>query len=314
MNRRTLSCLATQAAAALALLPLPLSVSAAPMAATITFVEGASTIVSGSSAFVPAAGVVLRACDFVRTGESGWLQFEYEDGGAVIVGPDSRFVVDPRGDGGSAVGPHFLLSGWAKLSVPKRANAPPYRIDAPRFDITLDAGAVALRVAADVGQFYVERGEATAQWSGANPVARAIVGAGRSFTREAGQEAGTVSEGVDPVFALTIPRVLRDSLPTLLARLQGRVVKPVPAPTAGDADAEAWLRRVPELRGCVADDAVRTAQKALARKGFDVGPIDGVLGPRTRAALQAFQQQAGLARSGRLDTETLDALGSAGDR
>ncbi len=53
---------------------------------------------------------------------------------------------------------------------------------------------------------------------------------------------------------------------------------------------------------------VREVQQALQGKGFDVGPIDGVIGPRTQAALREFQQQHGLKGSGRLDRETLSQL------
>ena len=67
---------------------------------------------------------------------------------------------------------------------------------------------------------------------------------------------------------------------------------------------------------------VREVQQALQSKGYDVGPIDGVIGPRTESALREFQQQQGLARSGRIDAQTLSALevqpsgrsGAMGDR
>ena len=55
-------------------------------------------------------------------------------------------------------------------------------------------------------------------------------------------------------------------------------------------------------------DAVREAQQALQQKGFDVGPIDGIMGPKTSAALREFQQAQGLKTSGRLDQQTLSAL------
>ena len=54
--------------------------------------------------------------------------------------------------------------------------------------------------------------------------------------------------------------------------------------------------------------AVREAQQALQQKGYDVGPIDGVMGPKTSAALREFQQAQGLKASGRLDQRTLAAL------
>jgi peptidoglycan hydrolase-like protein with peptidoglycan-binding domain len=53
---------------------------------------------------------------------------------------------------------------------------------------------------------------------------------------------------------------------------------------------------------------VRNVQQALQNKGYDVGTIDGVMGPRTKSALREFQQQQGLNRSGQLDQPTLSAL------
>jgi Putative peptidoglycan binding domain len=56
-------------------------------------------------------------------------------------------------------------------------------------------------------------------------------------------------------------------------------------------------------------DQVRQAQVALKEKGFDVGELDGVLGPRTRKALIAFQRQQGSEPSGQFDQRTATALG-----
>jgi peptidoglycan hydrolase-like protein with peptidoglycan-binding domain len=54
---------------------------------------------------------------------------------------------------------------------------------------------------------------------------------------------------------------------------------------------------------------VRSAQQALKQKGYDVGTIDGQLGPTTDSALRNFQQAQGLPQSGTLDQQTLSALG-----
>ena len=56
-------------------------------------------------------------------------------------------------------------------------------------------------------------------------------------------------------------------------------------------------------------DQFRQAQMLLKEKGFDVGDVDGVLGPRTRRALIAFQRQQGLEPSGQIDQRTASALG-----
>jgi peptidoglycan hydrolase-like protein with peptidoglycan-binding domain len=53
---------------------------------------------------------------------------------------------------------------------------------------------------------------------------------------------------------------------------------------------------------------VRQAQMRLRAVGYDPGPIDGHLGPRTRAALRAYQRAHGLPRTGTLDRATAHAL------
>lgn len=53
---------------------------------------------------------------------------------------------------------------------------------------------------------------------------------------------------------------------------------------------------------------VRNIQTALSDAGFNPGPVDGVIGPKTMAALERFQQQKGLA-IGKITKETLRALG-----
>lgn len=53
---------------------------------------------------------------------------------------------------------------------------------------------------------------------------------------------------------------------------------------------------------------VRGAQQALRDKGFDPGPIDGRMGPRTTAAVREFQSKENIIASGQLDAETRGRL------
>ena len=57
---------------------------------------------------------------------------------------------------------------------------------------------------------------------------------------------------------------------------------------------------------------VRAAQQALEDKGFHPGPIDGIQGPRTTAAVRDFQQKENLTVTGQLDAETHARLMAAG--
>ena len=53
---------------------------------------------------------------------------------------------------------------------------------------------------------------------------------------------------------------------------------------------------------------VRDAQRALKDLGYDVGPVDGSIGPKTRSALLRFQRSRGLPMTGELDAESMARL------
>lgn len=89
--------------------------------------------------------------------------------------------------------------------------------------------------------------------------------------------------------------------------------------TVGDKLDRAWDKtkattgdvkdRVTGRQGGAASGDVRGAQLALKDKGFDPGPIDGIMGPRTSAAVREFQEKEALTVTGRLDEETRAKLG-----
>ena len=57
---------------------------------------------------------------------------------------------------------------------------------------------------------------------------------------------------------------------------------------------------------------VRNMQQSLKDKGYDPGPIDGIHGPRTSAAIREYQTKEGLTVTGRLDDETMGRLSGTG--
>lgn len=58
---------------------------------------------------------------------------------------------------------------------------------------------------------------------------------------------------------------------------------------------------------------VRTAQEQLRNDGYYKGPVDGVDGPMTRAAIRKYQEANSLKANGRLDRDTCDKLGLRND-
>ncbi|MEO0540366.1 MAG: peptidoglycan-binding domain-containing protein [Cyanobacteria bacterium P01_A01_bin.105] len=63
------------------------------------------------------------------------------------------------------------------------------------------------------------------------------------------------------------------------------------------------IKLVKEIRQALISDS-RAIQKSLKRHGFDPGPIDGVIGPRTKDAIMSFQQTHKIPLSGIIDDDT----------
>lgn len=65
----------------------------------------------------------------------------------------------------------------------------------------------------------------------------------------------------------------------------------------------------PTLQNGSSDNDVKILQSALISKGFNPGPIDGIFGPITEAAVKAFQTSVGILSDGIVGTQTWAALG-----
>jgi peptidoglycan hydrolase-like protein with peptidoglycan-binding domain len=85
------------------------------------------------------------------------------------------------------------------------------------------------------------------------------------------------------------------------------------AAMAGGAILPAAAQSVANLNVTATPDldraGVRAIQTGLRGKGFDPGPIDGAVGPRTREAVRAFQSRYGMKPTGEIDNQLLLALG-----
>ena len=85
------------------------------------------------------------------------------------------------------------------------------------------------------------------------------------------------------------------------AQLPGEPKPPGPYDAPGDAKYtfDRWS----------ADARVREAQRVLQERGYYHGPLDGLMTPETRWAVWNFQKAQGLRVSGRLEPQTMGALG-----
>jgi peptidoglycan hydrolase-like protein with peptidoglycan-binding domain len=61
----------------------------------------------------------------------------------------------------------------------------------------------------------------------------------------------------------------------------------------------------------VSPDTVKHIQTNLQAQNLYTGPIDGIVGPKTKSALREYQQREGLTPTGQIDTTTLQRLGGS---
>lgn len=66
--------------------------------------------------------------------------------------------------------------------------------------------------------------------------------------------------------------------------------------------------QVPWADQKISRDHVKEVQEKLNAQGFHSGNVDGLIGPKTKTALQNFQESKELNSSGELNQETIDAL------
>ncbi|MEQ9331139.1 peptidoglycan-binding domain-containing protein [Thalassobaculum sp.] len=104
-----------------------------------------------------------------------------------------------------------------------------------------------------------------------------------------------------PVAAADVP-----SPPDVVARQAPPVPVERPAGIAA-ATAESGAAPAPQDGRAM----IRSAQRALADTGLDPGPADGLMGPKTRAAVMAYQRRIGVEADGEIDAALLQRLAAA---
>lgn len=71
----------------------------------------------------------------------------------------------------------------------------------------------------------------------------------------------------------------------------------------------AWTDAPAKVSSLAPQELVLEAQLLLGELGYDAGPADGVVGPKTRDAVKSFQRSVGLPETGSIDSKLIRALG-----
>jgi len=80
-------------------------------------------------------------------------------------------------------------------------------------------------------------------------------------------------------------------------------------PSASGGSMSSTPKSGTSMHGGAGSEQVKSVQQALQDKGMDPGPVDGIMGPKTMAALKAFQKDQQLTENGKLDDQTREKLG-----
>ena len=75
------------------------------------------------------------------------------------------------------------------------------------------------------------------------------------------------------------------------------------------ARAEYYRSHQPAVLVSRYEERLGAVRVALRKLGYDTGPVNAAMGPRTAEALRSFQRRQGLPVTGRADESTITALG-----
>ena len=85
--------------------------------------------------------------------------------------------------------------------------------------------------------------------------------------------------------------------------------QPGAAQQPGTAQQQAERQPGQEMHQQLSSEQIRELQEKLRDEGHNPGPIDGIWGPQTQAAVKEFQKENDLQVTGQLDQQTMKELG-----
>jgi hypothetical protein len=209
--------------------------------ATLSYAEGAITLLRGPATYTAATGARLDAGDMIQTGPKGQAQLEFADGLILNLGADSKLYLLAAGGPGKPM-QFALAEGWLKAAMPakRKGDARPLEYLLPAVTVETADATLVLHATADTAEVFDESGSAKISETAHDGTA------GKSITTKASDYASR--KGEEPLaagrplqaFLTGMPRHYRDNLPPLAAKVK-EAREPVRDHDTSYAEAKAWL-------------------------------------------------------------------------
>lgn len=131
--------------------------------------------------------------------------------------------------------------------------------------------------------------------------------------------AGVVSVSLAP---LALAQQARESMPPQHPQVENQKSDPEQQFKAGQGHEEPGAatkaekegaHSPPQTAGSLDKGTIKQVQEKLNERGYDAGAADGMIGPKTQAAIKEFQQSEGIEATGELNQETLAGLDIEGE-
>ena len=206
-------------------------------AGVYAIVDGEARVLRGTTWFDLVAGAGVQEGDVIDVREGGLVQAELARGAIVnVAGPAGLYAAALPASGAAE---WIFTRGWAKVLA---APANPLRLRSPVLDVDLADGVLVAQLEATQAAVFVERGRAKvtlpATRGKATPAGELRDG---EFAARNGDRTPTFGDRAPLAFVTVMPRSMRDPLPKMAARFQGKSPALSPGREASLADADAWL-------------------------------------------------------------------------
>jgi hypothetical protein len=252
------------------LLAAPALAWAAGPLATVTILDGNAIAIREANRLVLAEGVQLQKDDIVDTGAEGrLLRLEFSDGLVLDLGPATRVLLAPRlsGDRGKQLR-FYLLSGWAKVGVPKDKTAATAAFASPAIDVS---GITRhLVVSSQPGELlaFAEAGEVTLVDRRSAPVPLTLKS--DDFLTLAGTTRPQTAARPSAAFMQKVPRPFLDTIPPRVERFKAEV-SPRNTGVLSYEEAQPWIDAEPGVRSLFLARWKSLAQNPTFRVGLITG-------------------------------------------